>query len=286
MSEPLERTPIATADLSVLLLVRNDAAHLEEVVVAWLDVLRELPQKYEVILVDDGSSDGTGVLADQLAERFPVVRVQHHTIPLGQGAALRTGLGLAQHPLLFYTLGNRQYRPSDVKLLLEGIDEVDVVTGIRVWQPMPRWVRVWDFLKGWMSRIIFGLPLEPRATWLGTTGRRRRLLARWILGVQVQDPECLFRLIRRDILRRAPLQSQGPLAHIELLAKVNFLGAFIAEVPVAFTPGPSEPDVPGELFDLLRAPDFGPTQLAEDSTAPAPASLPSLPEKPVNAPNL
>jgi glycosyltransferase involved in cell wall biosynthesis len=292
MPEAPLRPPIATAALSVILLVHNDAAELDEVVTAWVNLLKGLERSFEIILVEDASTDGSATLADKLAEQFASLRVVHPVPCQGQGAALRTGLAQAQHPLLFYTLGNKQYQPADLPKLLAMIDQVDLVTGFRVWRPLPWWLRAWDVLFRGFKRVIFGLPSEPRPCWLGWSGLGRRLLARWVFGVHVYDPECAYRLFRRKVMWRLFLQSSGPFAHIEFLAKANFLECWMAEVPVTFLPAKPAPSFAGEAYHLFRHPDFGPVQVSPFEEIPA-LPEPSPPEidgpcreEEIRAPNL
>ena len=110
--------PIATQPLSVVLLAHNAAAHLEAVVTDWCTYLNGLDRDYELLLVDDGSTDKTAALAAGLAERSPRLRLLRHDKHQGEGAALRTGLAQARHPLLFYTLCDPRYRPAHLNRLL------------------------------------------------------------------------------------------------------------------------------------------------------------------------
>ena len=95
--------PIATQPLSVVLLA-HESPHLAGVVDGWVKFLDGLGRDYEVILVDDASSDRTPERIDNLVKRHPHLRVLRHETHKGEGAALRTGVEAAQHPLLFYTV--------------------------------------------------------------------------------------------------------------------------------------------------------------------------------------
>src|SRR5690242_10095205 len=110
--------PIASEPLSVVLLTRNQAGHLEALLAAWVTFLNGLDREYELIVVDDGSIDGTGELAEKLAAGYRRVVVRRHERAQGEGAALRTALTAAHHPLLFYTLANPHYNPADLGKLL------------------------------------------------------------------------------------------------------------------------------------------------------------------------
>src|SRR5580704_4736360 len=73
-----QRPPIANAPLTLLLLAHNDEAHLNEVVAGWIDQLKLRGKRWKIVLVDDGSTDGTRALAESLAERQPLVQVLGH----------------------------------------------------------------------------------------------------------------------------------------------------------------------------------------------------------------
>jgi len=237
---------------------------------AWIATLHGLQREYEIILVDDGSSDPTPALADALAERYPRLRAIHNEHPRGLGAALRSGLAAARHPLVLTAPCDRQYEPADLRRLLDLIDQVDLVTGIRTWQPVPLWLRWCGTAYRLIARTIFGVPLERRAAWLGWSGFPRRWLAHWIFGLRLQDVECMLRLYRRDLLPRIIVQSDGPFAQVEILAKANFLGCLLAETPVAYHPracGGIEghdvsPRTCAEAWRVFNAPDFGPVNVA------------------------
>jgi glycosyltransferase involved in cell wall biosynthesis len=269
MSDTPERPPIASAPLSVVLLARNVEADLAEVVGGWITLLDSLEREYEVILVEDGSSDGTAAKADALAGQNPRLQVLHHQTGQGFGAALRAGIGTARYPLLFCSAGDRQYEPEDLKKLLAEIDKVDLVTGYRVSRPLPLWLRWPGYLYRGLIRILFGVSLEKLPGWLGWRAHRRRWIARLLFGVRVGDVGCTFQLFRRSIFARIPIQSKGTFSQVEILAKANFLGCYMTEVPITHHP-PADSrqaiDTPDrrerkEAFQLLAHADFGPVVL-------------------------
>jgi glycosyltransferase involved in cell wall biosynthesis len=276
MSDPSELPSIAAEPLSVILLAANAAAVLSEVLGGWVAQLEGLKRPYEIILVDDGTTDGTGGLARFFAGRLPRVRVLEHSGPQGLGAALRYGLATARYPLLFYTTCDRQYRPDDLPHLLGVIDKVHLVSGYRVWRPVPGWLRWLGRIYRGLARLLVGTSHEPLPGWLGWSGHARRWLARWFFGVRTEDVDCAFRLFRRLIFDRIPIQSDGAFAQVEILAKANFLGCLMAEEPVTYRPNP-----PGqaaltrdrwrrtlrEARQLLARPDFGPAVLPGPPTA-------------------
>ncbi len=111
MTATPERPPIAQAPLSAVLLAYNSGPDLEEVLSAWDAYLISLARPYEIVVVNDASTDGTGPCADKLAAALPHLRVLHHDTHLGFGAALRTGLQNARNPLVFTVPCDKQFHP-------------------------------------------------------------------------------------------------------------------------------------------------------------------------------
>jgi glycosyltransferase involved in cell wall biosynthesis len=239
MPELPQLTPIASQPLSVVLLTRNQAGHLEALLAAWVTFLNGLDREYELIVVDDGSTDGTGELAEKLAAGYRRILVRRHERMGGEGAALRTALTVARHPLLFYTLGDPHYQPTDLGKLLRKrpdprkpdleIDHVHLLSASRGGQPVPWSWRILDLLWRFLCRILFMHTPERLPGWLGWKRHAAGLLVRVLFGVRYHDVACPFRLLRRDIFARIPLQSAGSFVHIEILAKANYLGLMMGE---------------------------------------------------------
>jgi glycosyltransferase involved in cell wall biosynthesis len=263
MADLLDRPPIASAALSLVLPLSNVEAVLKDVAARWDALLKSLDRDYEILLVDDGSSDGSAALVDALAKELPRIRVLKHTKPCGIGAALRTGINAARQPLLVYAPCEPRYQPEDLKRLLECIDIRDIVSGCRGERPAPWLVRCVAFVYRCLVRVLFGVPLERRPGWLGW---KSRLFHRGMLlctGVRLNDINCPFKLFRREIFGRIPIQSDGPFVHAEILAKANYLSCIMGETGVA---GPTDDDAPSlwrlvkEGYGVLRDAEFGPAE--------------------------
>jgi glycosyltransferase involved in cell wall biosynthesis len=239
-------SPIASQPLSVALLTRNQAVPFEALLAAWVAFLNGLDREYELIVVDDGSTDGTGELAEKLAVRYRRVVVRRHERPQGEGAALRTALATARHPLFFYTLADPHYQPADLGKLLHKrpdpckpdweIDHVHILSASRSGQQMPWPWRILGWLWRLFLRVMFAHTAERSPGWLGWELHAAALLARILFGVRYRDVACPFRLLRREIFTRIPLQSDGPFVHVEILAKANYLGLMMGE-EVLLEPG-------------------------------------------------
>jgi glycosyltransferase involved in cell wall biosynthesis len=270
--------------VTVVIPAHNAAAALERVLPAWGAVLTNLGRPFEIIVVNDGSTDGTAAALAGLAQRVPHLRVLHHDARRGFGASLRTALTEAKQPLLLYCGVDYPYTPTDIKPMLERIDlrdeilgkQPDLISGFRAGRPRPfgvKWIgRVWKLF--W--RIFAGLPMSESAPWYGWSEWWYRARVGWVFGVPLADVNSAFKLYRTAFLKRFPIQSDGDFVHTELVAKATFLTSIMDEIPL--TPRPELLPVLGSTSAdervVFRNPIF-----AFDS-APAPVAPPASPPAP------
>ncbi|HWG44682.1 MAG TPA: glycosyltransferase [Gemmataceae bacterium] len=272
--------PIASQPISVVLLAHNQTNHLETILAAWVTFLNGLDREYEVIVVNDADTDGIATLADKLASSYQRVRFLRQTTEQGEGTALRTALAAARHPLLFYTLCDPHYQPADLGKLLHKradprkpdleIDHVHLMTGSRGGQPLPWPWRIMGLFWRICCRVLFTQAPERLSGWLGWKRHLARFPVRMLFGVRYHDVACPFRLQRREIFARIPLQSNGPFVHVEILAKANYLGLIMGE-ETSLDPGHYPPLAKTSSAEQFRQllmdarqvichPDFGETQ--------------------------
>jgi len=228
--------------VAVVLPARNLAGTIEAVVTKWANALKNTGRAWELIVVDDGSTDGT------MAKIAPGVKLLKHASPLGDGAALRTALAEVQSPLLLLTGADYPYTPADVKQLLTRIEteseipdpatgdfvmrKPDVVCGCRTGLLVPAIPRFLGALYRGFCKVALGLPLQRIPGWYGW---REHGFAWWawiVYGVPLEDPNAKFKLFRTAFLKRFPIQSDGDFVQIELLAKATFLTCVLDEVPL------------------------------------------------------
>ena len=259
---------ISHEPISIVLLAVDPEMDNEATAAEWLIFADRRGGDDEVILVDDW--------CHAASMTHPRLRVLLHDVPRGVGASLRTGLAAARRPLIFYTLCDPRYRPAILENFLarkmpesedREIDHMQLLSGYRAGVPMPRLLRAVGWVWRMTLRIVFSIPIAPLPGWLGWRRHLSALAARTFLGVRHGDVACPAKLLRRDILPRIPIQSDGPMAHAELIAKANFLGCILGEeVPLAIVPGPYNGDAKAIYREAKRVfdkPDFGPAVLAE-----------------------
>ncbi|MBI2815505.1 MAG: glycosyltransferase family 2 protein [Acidobacteria bacterium] len=190
----------------------NDASTIGGLVEKAVGVLRHTGRDFEVIVVNDGSTDDTPRILVELQARYAgVLRVVHHTVNRGYGGALRSGFGAATKDLVFYTDGDGQYDPSELALLLQRLEpELGLVNGYKIKRHDP------------FHRIVIG--------------KVYNLFVRLLFRIRVKDVDCDFRLIRREYLRLARLESDTGAICVELLRELEGLGCKSADVPVHHYP--------------------------------------------------
>ncbi|MBK9604837.1 MAG: glycosyltransferase family 2 protein [Anaerolineales bacterium] len=185
----------------------NDGGTIASMVAAAWIALNQVTDDYEIIVVNDGSSDYTATMLNEISVRYPELRVITHPSNQGYGAALRTGFSAASKDWVFYTDGDSQYNPLELVNLVRALREgVDVVNGYKLTRN-----------DSWMRIVI---------------GRAYHYFVKFLFGIRIRDVDCDFRLIPRHILEEIELKSVSGAICLELVKKIEDAGYVFAEVPV------------------------------------------------------
>ena len=202
------------AALSYFFPAHNEEANLGGLVTEALATLPALAEDFEIIIVNDGSRDATGRIADELTAAHPgIVRAVHHRMNLGYGAALRSGFRAARHDHVAFTDGDRQFRVEDIGRLIERMaaeDRPDVVVGFRVKRADP------------LVRTLYA--------------RAYHLANRIFFGLAIRDVDCACKLFHREALGGLAVESGGAFFSAELVIKLRAAGRSVAEVGVPHHP--------------------------------------------------
>src|SRR5262245_55489 len=118
LDQYFHREPVSDRGISVVIPVYNEAECLESVVGGITQALERLGRGFEVIVVNDGSADGTRAVAERMASLSRRIRLIHHDTNLGYGAALKSGFELAKYPLVLQMDGDGQYPAAEIEKLL------------------------------------------------------------------------------------------------------------------------------------------------------------------------
>jgi glycosyltransferase involved in cell wall biosynthesis len=186
----------------------NDGGTIASLVALANETLQEITSDYEIIVVDDGSTDHSVAVLEELLKSGSVpLRVVRHRCNLGYGGALRTGFAEANKEWVFYTDGDAQYDVAELRKLLALVDDgVDVVQGYKL-----RRQDVWH-------RVLLGAVY--------------RKVARIVFCLRICDVDCDFRLIRRSVLQKITLEHNSGVICVELVRKLQDAGARFVEVPI------------------------------------------------------
>jgi glycosyltransferase involved in cell wall biosynthesis len=185
----------------------NDAKTISLLVVRVEEQLRRLTDDYEIVVVNDGSTDESAVALHALTSTVSRLRVITHETNRGYGAALRSGFGAATKDLIFYTDGDGQYGVDELPILaMLMTDDTDFVNGMKMTRHDP-------------PHRVFA-------------GNLHRFLTRWLFWLPVSDVDCDFRLVRRSVLETVRLESSSGSICVELVKRSQRAGAQFREVSV------------------------------------------------------
>jgi glycosyltransferase involved in cell wall biosynthesis len=218
--------PVTRPSISAFFPCYNDAPTIGGLVRDADDQLRQVTDDYEVIVVNDGSSDNSAEVLQALQAELPALRVITHPTNRGYGGALRSGFGAATKELVFYTDGDAQYDVKELPVLLMLMTaDTDFVNGIK------------------MAR--------GDAAYRVHAGNVHKFLMRWSFWLPVIDVDCDFRLVRRSVLEHITLRSNSGSICVELVKDAQRAGAQFREVSVHHYPrqfGESQFFRPGRIL--------------------------------------
>ena len=216
------------SELSIFFPFWNEQDNIEDVIKKAIPVAQKVADKWEIIMVDDGSSDKTPEIARKLVKQDSRLSVVSHEKNRGYGAALKTGFAKAKYNLVVFNDGDGQFDLSEVTKFLERIENADMVIGYRkkrLDNPfrhiLMNMLKVWDFL---------------------------------LFKFHFKDIDCGFKLFKKEALSKIlPFQSEGAMITTEILAKAQKAHLKIVQVEVNHYPRIYGNQSGGNLRVILRA---------------------------------
>jgi glycosyltransferase involved in cell wall biosynthesis len=216
------------SELSIFFPFWNEGKNLEQVVSKAIPIAKKVADKWEIIMVDDGSSDNTAEVAKHLESENPNLRLISHKPNRGYGAALKEGFKNAKYNLVVFADGDNQFDFSEVVRFLDKIEKADIVIGHRkkrVDNPfrhvLMNLLKIWDLV---------------------------------LFGFYFRDIDCGFKLFRKEALNKImPLKSEGAMITTEILAKAKKAHLKILQVEVNHYPRIYGDQSGGNLRVILRA---------------------------------
>ena len=196
--------------LSVVVPCFNEEANIAMVVTQAAEVGRRVASELEIVVVDDGSIDGTGWVLGGLREAVPELRIVTHGQNQGYGAAVRSGLARAGMDYVFLTDGDGQFDMSDLPAAIRLLGKHDLVAGYRTNRQDGWWRQLWG------------------RAWTG--------LVNQVFGLRIRDANCAFKLVPQSLLRGSDLRSDGALISAELLLEARRADLSVGECAVTHYP--------------------------------------------------
>lgn len=199
------------SSLSVFFPCLNDGQSIPSLLEKTYRVLPKITKDYEIIIIDDGSIDNTPQILKRFLRKYKNLRVIRNAKPSGYGGVLRRGFESAKKDWVFYTDGDGQYDPGELKNLADHLTpKVDVVNGYKM-------VRSDNLIRK-------------------TLGSLYNQAIHTIYSIPIRDLDCDFRLIRNSLVRKIKLNSKSGAICLELIMKLKNQGANFAEIPVHHYP--------------------------------------------------
>lgn len=196
--------------LSFVMPMYNEIANIQRAIDDALRMGTTTLRDFEIIIVDDASTDGSGELVEQIARRESRLRVLHHLRNRKLGGSLRTGFAAAQKEWILYTDSDLPIAMDDAQRALPLAEEVDILIGYRISRQ-----------EGWRRELM---------SW----GYNR--LIRWLFGLHVRDVNFAFKLFRRSVLEAIHLKSEGSFIDAEFLIEATRAGFTIREIGMPYYP--------------------------------------------------
>jgi len=213
--------------ISVFFPCYNEQENVSQTIEKVLEVLEKLNADFEIIIVDDGSADKTGQIADEIAGQDGRVKVVHHKHNLGYGAALQSGFMAAAKKLVFYTDGDGQFDINEMPPLLTLMEQYDIVSCYR----LNRQDSIIRKINGWCWTKLVCL----------------------MFGLKILDIDCAFKLYKREIFDKIEMSSTGALIDAEILARAARKGYRITQKGVHHYPRTSGRQTGASIRVILRA---------------------------------
>jgi len=188
----------------------NEERNVASMVERLSAVLPRVADDYEIIVVNDGSTDRTGAIADEIAAADAHVRAVHHAVNRGYGGALKSGFAASRKEYVFFTDGDGQFDVAEIERLLPHVSEYDIVVGYR------------------LERAEGGLRKLNAGAW--------NWLVRRLFHIPVRDVDCAFKLFKRRVFDTVQSQAEGAMISTEVLARAVRAGFRVTEVGVHHYP--------------------------------------------------
>jgi glycosyltransferase involved in cell wall biosynthesis len=186
----------------------NDEKNLPDLIPVVVDFLTKHSEKFEIVIIEDGSPDKTGEVADELAKKFPNIRVVHHEKNKGYTATLKEGFETAKYDYVMYTDGDNQYDVFDAAPYLSLLNDADVIAGYAIKKAVSPYRKFQSGIYNFLIMVLF--------------------------FVNYKDVNCSLKIFKKHVLQNIKIKSSpyGAFIDGELVLKAKKQGYKIAQFPV------------------------------------------------------
>lgn len=203
-----KQIPCKLSSVSFFCPAYNDGGNLPDLIPVVVDFLEQYSNKYEIVIIHDGGKDNTGEAADEMARKFPNVKVIHHQTNKGYSATLKEGFENSKYDYVMYTDGDNQYDVREFKPYLHLLKENDVLAGYATKKAVSQFRKFQSWVHNMIINILFFNSLK--------------------------DINCSMKIFKREVLEKIQINSNpmGAFIDAELILKARRLGYKIAQFPV------------------------------------------------------
>ncbi|HEU4521978.1 MAG TPA: glycosyltransferase family 2 protein [Thermoanaerobaculia bacterium] len=218
--------------ISIVIPMFNEEANIEHAINYAVDALSQHASAYEIIIVDDASTDQSPELVRRAIDGNPNIRLISHDFNQKLGASLRTGFNAAAHELILYMDADLPFDPDVLGRAIRAmhVTRADVISGYRFDRTTEGVKRtVYTILYNWMIRILF--------------------------RISIRDINFSFKLMRREVLEAVQLRSEGSLVDAELIVKARNRGFVVQQIGLDYFPrvhGTSHLSSPAVILKIFR----------------------------------
>ena len=230
--EPLAQPPARALSVSLVIPMFNERESIEHAIACGVAALERFGGDYEIILVDDASTDGSPEIVRGLAAKNPRIRILSHAVNRKLGGALKTGFAAASRDLVVYIDADLPFDPDVIGPAIRAllVTRADVIAGYRLDRTAEGLRRtIYSYLYNSLIGLLFGWPHR--------------------------DINFSFKLLRREVLEAVELRSEGSLIDAELIVKAKNLGFVIQQLGLDYFPrsrGVSTLSSPAVIWKILR----------------------------------
>jgi glycosyltransferase involved in cell wall biosynthesis len=199
--------------ISLVIPMFNEEANIDHAIAYAVDALQQHSRDYEIIIVDDASTDESPEIVRRATEGNPKIRLIRHDFNLKLGASLRTGLAAAKNELILYMDADLPFDPDVLGRAIRAMNvtRADVISGYRFDRTTEGFKRtVYTIIYNWMIRVLF--------------------------HIYIRDINFSFKLMKREVLQAIQLRSEGSLIDAELIVKARNHGFFIQQIGLDYFP--------------------------------------------------